>query len=932
MTDVFSQILNMSLTGSIVIGVVVLARICIRKLPKIFSYALWSVVLFRLLCPVSISGPGSLLELLKPQVEETADAVSVVSYLPVPEDLPEFQYVSAEAPEAQSTYAEERLSPMDVFGWVWITGVCAMGLYAVAQFLLLHKRLVGAVRQRGNVFLADHIDTAFVMGLVFPRIYLPSHVPISERKYILAHERHHIRRGDHVIKLLAYFALCIHWFNPLVWMAFLLAGKDMEMSCDEAVIRRFGSGIRAEYSASLLRLAAHRKPVPGMPLAFGEGDTKGRILNMAKWKKPRLWVSILCGILCIAILAACAVNPEKETTTPQTTDDLPEETYMESAPAESGNSTNILMVILPDGEESAKLGDSTLVLTLNESDNALRLQSIPGEQVVSLPDYQNHTTGSEPFRTCYALGYVWGGRAAAMEMTNACLQESFGIHVDYNVELTWSELKNLIDSFGGVRVPLEPSEMAGLASLDIPALRNAQPGNHLMDGETATAYASPQSFEEDSASAEARRLRQRKLLAAVFSTVRENPRYAAQLPVLYSSNDLNDTSGEWSAILEYLDAHTTFYLVGAESGSHTQQPDAAGVDIVTDTQLVQYGSLKLLLPEGYSSYAKDNEVILTKDGIDVGGIRCYTTPDIPYDISVEYLASLGVPEALLVLQQEDPIAYMIEGNIGSEIVAEFFHELKPETLNTEHHFYADLDDTLIYDVYYDVNLINDVQADKFLRSVTLGDEPVYPEQPEKADALLLCRNVLNSIQSGPYQVAANRENEGDYALNRYSDTVYAALNEDWVSITHVPDDDSYHGYMYARGKHYSNEGSAWDENGNVNWKEDPYPDEVYVPWIVSFHWDAELVTYIDTILESGRKTVMLRIDEPMHGYEDLTTCYFVNVHFTEDGSFLNAEIMIDFIWENDVASVEITESIVTLDEAAVSNYIENEYNRAVSAS
>lgn len=932
MAELFSQILNMSLTGSVVIVAVILVRVCMRKLPKIFSYVLWSVVLFRLLCPVSISGPGSLLELLKPKVQETTDTISVVSYLPVPEELPEFQFVPADVSENQLAAAPKEVYATDVFGWIWIAGVSGMVLYGAAQYLLLCKRLVGAIRYRGNVYLADHIDTAFVMGTLVPKIYIPSHVPAKERKYIIAHERCHIRRGDHVTKMLAYFALCLHWFNPLVWLAFLLAGKDMEMSCDEAVIRRFGSDIRAEYSTSLLRLAAHRKPVPGMPLAFGEGDTKGRIMNMAKWKKPRLWASILCGITCIAILAACAVNPQKETTIPQTADDLPEKTYMESVPAESGNSVNILLVILPDGEESAKLGDSTLVVTLDESDNALRLQSIPGEQVVSLPDYQNHTTGNEAFRTCYALGYVWGGRIAAMEMTNACLQESFGIHVDYNIELTWSELKNLINSFGGVRVPLEPSEMDDLAEMDNDTLRNVQPGIYLMDGETAVAYSSAQGFEENSASAETRRLRQRKLLAAVLSTVRENPQYAAQLPVLYSSNDLNGTPGEWSAILDFLDAHTTFYLVGAESQNHMQQPGVTGADIVTDTELIQYGSLKLLLPEGYSSYTKDNEVILAKDGIDVGGLRCYTTPDTPYDISVEYLASLGVPEALLVQKQEEPIAYMIEGNIGSEIVAEFYHELKPETLNIEHHFYIDLDDALIYDVYYDVNLINDVQADKFLRTVALGDEPVYPEQPEKADALLLCRNVLNAIQSGPYQIAANRENLGGYALNRFSDTVYTAMNGDWLSITHVPDDDSYHGYMYVNDSNYSNEGSAWDEQGNVNWQEDLYPDEVYVPWIAGFQWNGEVVTYIDTILENGKKTVMLRIDEPMKGYEDLTECYFVNVHFTEGGSFLNAEIMIDFIWENGISSVDISESVITTDENIISTYIENEYNRAVSAS
>ena len=208
---------------------------------------------------------------------------------------------------------------MVVASYVWITGSGIMILYSVIQYIRLRGKLVGAMAYRGNVYRADYIDTPFVMGIFSPKIYLPSDVPMNERKYIIAHERHHIRRCDHIIKLLAYSSLCIHWFNPLVWAAFILAGKDMEMSCDEAVIRKMGSQIRADYSASLLRLATHKKIIAGMPLAFGEGDTKGRVMNMAKWKKPRLWVSLICLLLSATILVACAVNPQTAGSTESTT-------------------------------------------------------------------------------------------------------------------------------------------------------------------------------------------------------------------------------------------------------------------------------------------------------------------------------------------------------------------------------------------------------------------------------------------------------------------------------------------------------------------------------------------------------------------------------------------------------------------------------------
>lgn len=273
---------------------------------------------------------------------------------------------------------------------------------------------------------------------------------------------------------------------------------------------------------------------------------------------------------------------------------------------------------------------------------------------------------------------------------------------------------------------------------------------------------------------------------------------------------------------------------------------------------------------------------------------------------------------------------MISNSIYGDIAANFFHELTPETLNVQHHFFVDFD--LIYDVYYDRNVVHDIQAEKFLKTIERNGEQIMPPKSDEAESLEICRAALQSIQSGAYQISVNRKNEGDYALNKSSATVYTALGSNWVSITHVPDDDSYHGYMFVENDYYSNEGNGWDSDGSVHWTPDPYPDQVYVPWIADFQWNEELVSYTDTILENGIKTIMLRIDEPFPGYEDLTECYFVNVKFIEDGSFLNAEIFMDFIWENDISSFEIVEAIITLDEDTVHGYIYDENTRAVSES
>lgn len=311
MDKLFSAVLNMSVTGSLVILPVLLVRLLLKRSPKIFSYALWSVVLFRLLCPLSFSAPVSFLNMLKPEIRVAAPGTTVISFLPG--DVPAFsedpsdREVPVRRPQENKPVDRASLLPA-----LWLSGVAVLGLSGLGQYLRLRKKLVEAVPLERGLYWADQIDTPFVLGVFRPKIYLPSNLPAQELPYILAHERHHIRRCDHIWKLLAYCALCIHWFDLLVWVAFVLAGKDMEMSCDEAVIRQLGPQIRGDYSASLLRLATGKKKIAVTPLAFGQGDTKGRVLNMAKWKKPKVWVSLLCFLVCAAVFAACAVNPKEK--------------------------------------------------------------------------------------------------------------------------------------------------------------------------------------------------------------------------------------------------------------------------------------------------------------------------------------------------------------------------------------------------------------------------------------------------------------------------------------------------------------------------------------------------------------------------------------------------------------------------------------------
>lgn len=312
--DHFPDLLDVNLTVTIVILFVLCVRQLLKGAPKIFSYALWGIVLLRLLIPISIESPVSFV----PERTEFSSMVEVNEVLPeitfeTYTDREHNQWQQNTAPETPQALTQHAVDAETYLTIVWLLGMAAMLLYSMISYLKLRRRIQAVVLLRKGIYLADHIDTPFVMGLFRPAIYLPSTLDDSARRYIIAHERHHIRRGDHIFKALGFLALSIHWFNPMVWLAFSLASRDMEMSCDEAVIRRLGENIRADYSATLLNLATGHRLFAGTPLAFGEDDPAGRVRNLAKWKKPALWVIILCILVC-AVLAVCLLtDPAQDT-------------------------------------------------------------------------------------------------------------------------------------------------------------------------------------------------------------------------------------------------------------------------------------------------------------------------------------------------------------------------------------------------------------------------------------------------------------------------------------------------------------------------------------------------------------------------------------------------------------------------------------------
>lgn len=284
-----SALVSMSLAACPVILVVLLARLPLGRVSKGFSCLLWGVVLFRLLCPaavpVSVPLPG--------------DKVSAAQgWTPAGQAL-------SRAAAVQT--ASQGLAAADVLPWLWLAGAAVLLLSGAISLARLRRQLVGAVHLSGRIYLADRIPSPFVLGLIQPKIYLPSELDAADRFWVLRHEQAHIRRGDPIWKALAFLALCLHWFNPLVWVAFFLAERDMEMACDEQAAQGLDQSARADYASVLLRLSAGTPA--GLPLAFGQGNTAARIRRLLQKRQTSRRVLLAAGAAVLVLAVVLMLKP-----------------------------------------------------------------------------------------------------------------------------------------------------------------------------------------------------------------------------------------------------------------------------------------------------------------------------------------------------------------------------------------------------------------------------------------------------------------------------------------------------------------------------------------------------------------------------------------------------------------------------------------------
>jgi len=360
---VFTTILNMSITASFVAIGVIIARLMLKKMPRIFSYALWSAVLIRLVFPVSFTSTFSFLTVIKPGTQQTTGALAYVPYNMGLMQTPGIDVgvdsinnvVNSSLPQAVQTAS---VNPMQMvmasLSIVWVVGVALLILYSIISYLKVINNVKTSTLVRDEIFETDRIVTPFVCGFIKPKIFIPTDISQSEVPYILAHERVHIKRLDYLIKPFAFLVLSVHWFNPLMWLSFFLMSKDLEMSCDESVLKLFGDETRANYSKSLLALATgKRQLISGSPLAFGESNTKARIKNVLSYKQPPFWVVVVTLIVTFALVVLLTANPKNDLLATGVYSGFKTETLMANKTQYVGDNSKVVALIdampLPTG-------------------------------------------------------------------------------------------------------------------------------------------------------------------------------------------------------------------------------------------------------------------------------------------------------------------------------------------------------------------------------------------------------------------------------------------------------------------------------------------------------------------------------------------------------------------------------------------------------
>ena len=315
MAAVFLKLLNLSISASWLVLAVLVLRLVSKRSPKWMNVLLWGIVALRLVLPFSIESALSLIpsaETVSPVAVQSAPAPTITSGVSVIDNA-----VNPSLSEHFAAVPTASVNPLyvwtEIAGWVWLIGLGAMLLYALASYLRLRRRVSVSLPIQDNIYLCDAISSPFILGVVKPRIYLPSGLDEVQRQNVLSHERAHLARRDHWWKPLGFALLAVYWFNPVLWLAYTLLCRDIELACDERVIRTMDESAVKTYSTVLLACSMPRKAVITCPLAFGEVGVKERVKNALHYKKPAFWVVAASVAVCVVVAVCFLTNPPTDT-------------------------------------------------------------------------------------------------------------------------------------------------------------------------------------------------------------------------------------------------------------------------------------------------------------------------------------------------------------------------------------------------------------------------------------------------------------------------------------------------------------------------------------------------------------------------------------------------------------------------------------------
>ena len=318
MNELFLKIVNMSVSASWLVLAVLVLRLALKKAPKWINVLLWGIVALRLLCPFSIESALSLIPSAQtlPETVIHGRTFDVQTGIP-PVDNRINDYLDDRYYEGVTVPTNNGSNVMTVLAVIWLLGVAAMLVYTAVSYSRLNRKVASAVRLRENIFQSEYVDSPFVLGIIRPRIYLPYGMDEQKMTHVIAHERTHIRRRDHWWKPLGFLLLTVHWFNPLMWVAYILLCRDIELACDERVIAELGTEERADYSQALLACSVNRRLIAACPLAFGEVGVKERVKNVLNYKKPGFWIVLIAVVACIAVAVCFLTDPEDVSVLPE---------------------------------------------------------------------------------------------------------------------------------------------------------------------------------------------------------------------------------------------------------------------------------------------------------------------------------------------------------------------------------------------------------------------------------------------------------------------------------------------------------------------------------------------------------------------------------------------------------------------------------------